>query len=56
MSLKRKKDYGILGYDPTKKRPAVKQLQCPHCWFAHHAKNVLTKHINDQHWDQKEVK
>lgn len=51
--LHKKRDPGIKGYDPTKKRPSMAQLHCPHCWFAHHAKNVLTKHINEEHWDIK---
>lgn len=48
-----KSDPGILGYDPKKARPTPKQLQCPYCWFSHHAKNQMTKHINENHWDEK---
>lgn len=47
-----KGDQGILGWDPKKSRPTPKQLQCPYCWFSHHAKNQLTKHINQNHWDE----
>lgn len=56
MSLKRKSDYGIRGYSPDKKQPPMTQHQCPYCWFAHHAKNVVTKHINEEHWREKEIK
>lgn len=45
-----KGDKGILGYDPKKSRLTPKQLQCPYCWFSHHAKNVMTRHLNENHW------
>jgi hypothetical protein len=47
-----KSNPGILGYDPKKARPTPMQLKCPYCWFAHHAKNQMTKHINENHWDE----
>lgn len=51
-----KRNPGILGYDPAKigADRSMKQIQCPHCWFAHHSKSIVTRHINDEHWDLKE--
>lgn len=48
-----KGDKGILGYDPKKAGSTPKQLQCQYCWYSTHAKNMLTKHINENHWDEK---
>lgn len=52
MGFKRKSNYGIQGYDPSKKRPPMTQIDCPYCWFAHHTKNVVTRHINSEHWQE----
>lgn len=50
--MHKKRDPGIKGYDPNSKKPPIKQLECPHCWFTHRSQSVLTKHINDEHWDK----
>lgn len=49
----KKHDYGIVSYNPKNKKPPLVQIECPHCWFSHHHKSVVTKHINDEHWDIK---
>jgi len=51
--LGKKRNPGILGYDPAKagKDRAVVQYHCPHCWFAHRNKSVLGRHIKQEHWD-----
>jgi hypothetical protein len=51
--LKKKRNPGILGWNPekVKKLPPMTQIHCPHCWFSHHMQNVITRHINEQHWD-----
>lgn len=51
--LGKKRNPGILGYDPAKKGKDWTMHQCPHCWFAHHMQSVVTKHINSEHWDLK---
>ena len=47
-----KGDKGIRGYNPKRSKATPEQLSCPYCWFTHHAKNQLTKHINENHWDE----
>lgn len=54
MGMKRKEDYGIKDYDPKKRRPSMEQKHCPYGWFAHHSQNVLTRHINEEHWAEKQ--
>lgn len=55
--LGKKRDPGIKGWDPTKVGPQYKVVQhpCPYCWFAHRSKSVLTRHINEEHWREKEA-
>lgn len=51
--LGKKRDPGVKSWDPKKKKPSMKiQIECPYCWYAHHSKGVITKHINQQHWDE----
>lgn len=53
--LGKKRNPGILSWDPTKARPMPAQVKCPYCWFSHHMKNVVTRHINEEHWQEKET-
>jgi hypothetical protein len=56
--LKKKRNPGILGWDPekAKKKPPMTQINCPYCWFAHHVKGIVTRHINEEHWQEQNEK
>lgn len=28
--------------------------ECPYCWLVLYSKGALTRHINDEHWQEKE--
>ena len=32
-----------------------KAHDCPYCWLVLYSKGALTRHINDEHWEQKEA-
>lgn len=52
----RDKTPSVIGYDPSKKGKPIVILECPHCWFATRAKNILSRHLNQFHWKEKNGK
>lgn len=50
--LGKKRDPGIKGWSRENVgRPPVQRHDCPHCWYSTRSKSVLTRHINEEHWD-----
>lgn len=29
--------------------------ECPYCWRVVYSKGALTRHVNDEHWQEKEA-
>lgn len=45
----------ILGYNPGKKGKPAGMVECPYCWFCARSNNILSRHINQEHWERKEA-
>lgn len=54
-SMIHKGDKGIRGYDPNNKKPTPQQISCPYCYFSHHWRAQVTKHIQGEHWNEPDI-
>jgi uncharacterized C2H2 Zn-finger protein len=52
--LGKKRNPGILGWNKDKigKQYAIVLQKCPHCWYQTRSKSVLSRHINQYHFDK----